>query len=99
EVAERARQLGRAGQLQTAGRLPNAGEHASEEPHTAGKITRPGAFSPVPPSRGPPPLLSPTLSDIGAQETQAGRPSSAAIRCRGGRGHGRRDRRGNGSAL
>ena len=75
EVAERARQLGPAGQLHTAGRLPNAGEHASEEPHTARKITRPGAFSPVPPSGGPPSLLSPTLSDIGAQETQAGRPA------------------------
>jgi eukaryotic-like serine/threonine-protein kinase len=50
------------------------GEHASEQPHTARKITRPGAFSPAPPSGGPPPLLSPTLSDIGAQETQAGPP-------------------------
>jgi serine/threonine-protein kinase len=42
---------------------------------TAGKITRPGAISPIPASGGPPAAPCLTLPDIGAQATQAGQPA------------------------
>jgi hypothetical protein len=75
-VAERARTLRTSGTLGT-GTLGTGTLGTAGELRTAGAITRPGAISAVPATGGPPAAACRTLSDIGAQATQAGPPAFA----------------------